>query len=97
MQRSGSADIQAKLFYDYHNNLPKYPEWQQYLKSHEPPVLIVWGKNDPIFVAAGAIAYLKDVPKAELHLLDGGHFALVEYHHQIADYIDSFFTRRGVH
>jgi pimeloyl-ACP methyl ester carboxylesterase len=94
MQRPGSIDIQAKLFYDYHNNLPKYTEWQQYLKTHRPPVLIVWGKNDPIFIAAGANAYLRDVPEAELHLLDGGHFALVEYHHQIADYISTFFTRR---
>jgi len=96
VQRPGNAKIQATLFYDYHNNLSKYPIWQGYFKAHQPPALVVWGKNDPIFTAPGANAYKQDLPDAEIHLLNGGHFALVEYHREIAAYIISFLQKRGV-
>ncbi|QEC65684.1 alpha/beta hydrolase [Mucilaginibacter ginsenosidivorans] len=96
VQRPGNADIQAVLFYDYHNNLSQYPIWQRYFKQHQPPALIVWGKNDPIFTAPGANAYRQDLPHAEIHLLNSGHFALVEYHRQVAAYIVSFLRKKGI-
>ena len=96
VQRPGNEEIQATLFYDYHNNLLQYPVWQHYFKTHQPPALIVWGKNDPIFTSPGANAYKQDLPGAEIHLLNGGHFALVEYHYQIASYIVSFLKKKGI-
>ncbi|HTI61723.1 alpha/beta hydrolase [Mucilaginibacter sp.] len=96
VQRPGNADIQATLFYDYHNNLTQYQVWQRYFKEHQPPALIVWGKNDPIFTAPGANAYRQDLPGAEIHLLNGGHFALVEYHREIAAYIISFLQKKAL-
>ena len=66
------------LFDDYKTNVAAYPVWHKFLREHHPPTLTVWGKHDPIFVAAGAQAWLRDVPDAELHLLDGGHFLLEE-------------------
>jgi len=96
VQQPGDSNIQSALFYDYHNNLPKYPEWQRYFRDHQPPALIVWGKNDAIFTPDGAIAYKKDLAQAEIHLLNGGHFALVEYHEEIARYITSFLTKKGI-
>jgi pimeloyl-ACP methyl ester carboxylesterase len=70
--------------------------WHQYLQSHQPPALIVWGKNDPIFIAPGALAYQTDLKNAEVHLLDAGHFALEEYHTEIAGYIKAFLNRNNV-
>jgi pimeloyl-ACP methyl ester carboxylesterase len=90
LDRPGNAAIQLDLLYDYRNNITLYPAWQAYLRQHQPPALITWGKNDQLFVAAGAEAYLRDLPQAELHLLDTGHFALEEYHTDIAGYIDGF-------
>lgn len=78
LDRPGNDRIQLALLHDYQNNIPRFAEWQAYLRSHQPPTLIVWGKNDPFFTATGAQAYLKDLPGAELHLLDTGHFALEE-------------------
>jgi pimeloyl-ACP methyl ester carboxylesterase len=94
--REGSEKIQNDLFQNYHTNLKKYPEWQKYLHQYQPPALIVWGKNDVIFTAPGGLAYQKDLKKPEVHLLDGGHFALVEYHTEIAKYIRSFLSSRGI-
>jgi len=96
VQRPGNVDIQSVLFYDYHNNLPQYPNWQRYFRTHQPPALIVWGKNDLIFTSPGANAYLQDLPNAEIHLLNGGHFALVEYHREIAAYINTFLQKNGI-
>ncbi|WP_289028994.1 hypothetical protein [uncultured Paraglaciecola sp.] len=62
--------IQVKLLQDYYNNLLDYPNWQAYLRQYQPATLIIWGKKDPAFIAACAQAYLKDLPSAELHLLD---------------------------
>lgn len=78
MDRPGNKAIQLQLFYDYRTNLPLYPEWQQYLREAQPPTLVVWGKNDQIFPAAGAYPYLRDLENIEFHLLNTGHFALEE-------------------
>jgi len=78
MDRPGNKDIQLEMFYSYGTNPARYPEWQAYFRKYQPPMLIVWGKNDKIFPAVGAQAYLRDLPGAELHLLDTGHFALEE-------------------
>lgn len=82
--------IQVQLFQDYYTNIKAYPTWQEYLRENRPPTLIVWGKNDPAFIAPGAKAYLRDVPEAELHLIDAGHFAVEEKPVEIAKYIINF-------
>jgi len=82
--------IQVQLFQDYQNNIDAYPKWQAFLRERRPPTLIVWGQLDPAFIAAGAQAYLRDVPNAQLHLLDAGHFAVEEQPVTIAQYIVSF-------
>ena len=78
LDRPGNQEIQLAMFYDYRTNVPLYPRWQRYFRTHLPPTLIVWGENDPIFPAEGAHPYLRDLPDAELHLLNTGHFALEE-------------------
>ncbi|MEL7238348.1 MAG: alpha/beta hydrolase, partial [Planctomycetota bacterium] len=78
ISRPGQKQMQLALFYDYRQNVEAYPAWQAYLREHQPPTLIVWGKNDAFFTPPGARAFLRDVPDAELHLLDTGHFALEE-------------------
>jgi len=87
------GQVQVQLLQDYYSNLLAYPRWQQFLHEKQPPTLIVWGKNDPSFIADGAKAYLKDVPRAELHLLDAGHFAVEEKPGEIAQYILGFMRR----
>jgi pimeloyl-ACP methyl ester carboxylesterase len=86
-------NIQVQLFQDYYNNLLAYPKWQAFLRKQQPPTLIVWGKNDPAFIAAGAEAYLRDLPQAELHLIDAGHFAVEEKAVEIAQFILPFMDR----
>ncbi|WP_376100878.1 alpha/beta fold hydrolase (plasmid) [Roseomonas sp. CCTCC AB2023176] len=76
LDRPGNADIQLDLFYDYRTNLPLYPAVQTYFRQHRPPTLITWGANDQIFPASGAHPFKRDLPDADLHLLDTGHFAL---------------------
>jgi pimeloyl-ACP methyl ester carboxylesterase len=76
--RPGNRDIQLQLFYSYGSNPPLYPQWQEYLRRHQPPTLIAWGKNDRIFPAEGAHLYKRDLTDVEVHLLDTGHFALEE-------------------
>jgi pimeloyl-ACP methyl ester carboxylesterase len=78
LTRPGMDRIQLELFYDYQTNVASYPKWQQYLSEQHPPTLVVWGKYDPSFTVAGALAYGKDLPDAEIHLLNAGHFALDE-------------------
>ena len=90
LDRPGNDRIQLALLHDYQNNVPLYAEWQAYLRANQPPTLITWGKNDPFFTESGAKAYLKDLPMAELHLLDTGHFALEEDGGIIASYILNF-------
>jgi pimeloyl-ACP methyl ester carboxylesterase len=93
LDRPGNDKIQLALFYDYRNNPPLYPAWHKYLREKKPPVLVVWGKNDPVFAPAGAEAFLTDVPQAELHLLDTGHFALEEDGAEIAQIIRVFLAK----
>ena len=78
LNQPGQADIQTDLFFDYQNNLKAYPTWQKWLRDHQPSMLVLWGRYDPSFLVAGAEAYRKDVPGAEVHILDAGHFALDE-------------------
>ncbi len=93
LDRPGNRDIQLDLFYDYGTNVPLYPEFQAFFRKYQPPTLIVWGKNDKIFPAAGAGPYLRDLPKAELHLLDTGHFALEDKLDVMAPMIHDFLDR----
>lgn len=86
-------NIQVELFQDYKTNLDAYPQWQSFLREHQFPTLLVWGRNDPVFTAAGAQAYLKDLPDAELHLLDAGHFAAEEKPVEIAKHIVQFLEK----
>lgn len=87
LSRPGNKEIMLALLYDYRTNLARYAGWQEYFRQHQPPMLIVWGKNDVIFPATGARAYLRDLPDAKLHLLDTGHFALEEKAAEIAKLI----------
>lgn len=89
----GRKDIQLQLAFDYHRNVARYPLWQEWLRTHRPPALIVWGRNDPFFTEAGARAYLRDLPDAELLLLDTGHFALEDRLPEIAPRIAGFLDR----
>ena len=91
--RPGNKDIQLQLFYDYGSNPPLYPEWQAYFRQYQPPTLVVWGKNDQIFPAAGAHPYKRDLKTIEFHLLDTGHFALEEDGDFIAARIRAFLTK----
>ncbi len=84
LSRPGNKDAMVELLVDYGNNLGHYDAWQAYFREHQPPALIVWGRNDEIFPAEGARAYLRDLPRAELHLLDTGHFALEDKADEIA-------------
>jgi len=95
LDRAGNQEVQLDLFYDYRTNVPLYPSWQSYFRKHTPPTLIVWGKNDPIFPAEGAHPYLRDLPDAELHLLDTGHFALEEDGGLIAKRIRAFLGKNA--
>lgn len=90
LDRYGNDDIQLDMFYDYGTNPPLYPQWQQYFRDYQPPMLITWGKGDPIFPESGAHPYLRDLPDAELHILDTGHFALEEDGSKIAGLIRKF-------
>ena len=76
LNQPGQADIQLDLFYDYQNNVKSYPKWQQWLRDHQPPLLVLWGRYDTSFTVAGGEAYHRDDPRAEVHILDAGHFAL---------------------
>ena len=90
LDRPGNAEIQLALLYDYRNNPPQYPKWQAYLRERQPPTLVVWGKNDPFFTVAGAEAYRRDMPKAKVHLFDGGHFLLEDHSVEVASLIRNF-------
>jgi pimeloyl-ACP methyl ester carboxylesterase len=94
LDRSGNAEIQLQLFYDYGSNPPLYPAWQAYMRKHQPPTLIVWGSKDEIFPAAGAFPYKRDLKDLEFHLLETGHFALEEDGDAIADYMRDFLERK---
>jgi pimeloyl-ACP methyl ester carboxylesterase len=90
LSKPGQREIQSALLYDYRTNVDSYPAWQHWLRTQQPPTLIVWGANDPSFIAAGAAAFRRDLPQAELHLLDAGHFALDERNDEVAGLILRF-------
>lgn len=94
LDRPGNQEIQLDLFYDYRTNVPLYPEWQAYFRTHKPATLVIWGKNDQIFVADGAAPYKRDLPDAEIHLLDAGHFALETNGPEMAWLIRDFLGRK---
>jgi pimeloyl-ACP methyl ester carboxylesterase len=94
LNQPGQPDIQTDLFFDYQNNLKAYPAWQKWLRDHQPPILVLWGRYDPSFVVAGAEAYRKDVPSAEVHILDAGHFALDEQAAEVIRFTEGFMERR---
>jgi pimeloyl-ACP methyl ester carboxylesterase len=93
LDRPGNDAIQLAMFYSYGSNPPLYPKWQAYFRDYQPPTLIVWGKNDKIFPAAGAEPYKRDLKNLEFHLLDTGHFALEEDGDKIAGLMRNFLRR----
>ena len=96
LDRPGNLDIQFDLFYSYRTNLPLYPKWQEYFKKFQPPTLIMWGTGDEIFPQSGAMAYRKDLPDAQIHLLNTGHFALEEDGPVIASLILNFLEKNNI-
>ena len=94
MARPGAEEIQLDLILDYRSNVALYPNFQAYFRAHRPPLLAVWGRHDPAFIPAGAHAYKKDLPDAEVHLLDTGHFALETHHREIAAHLRDFLERK---
>ncbi|NVB84481.1 MAG: alpha/beta hydrolase [Kofleriaceae bacterium] len=93
LEREGNNEIQLDLFLNYRTNPPLYATWQEYFRAHQPPTLVVWGKNDPCFTTDGAKAYARDLKNIETHLLDAGHFALETDYDTIAERIRSFMGR----
>lgn len=94
MARPGNDEIQLDLFLDYASNVALYPTFQRYFRDRQPPLLAVWGRNDPFFLPPGAQAFKRDLPEAEVHLLDTGHFALETHVSQIGSLIVEFLDRR---
>lgn len=93
LARPGNDEIQLDLFLDYASNVALYPTFQAYLRSAQPPLLAVWGRNDPFFLPAGAEAFRRDDPNAEVRFLDTGHFALETHGEEIAGAIGEFLDR----
>ncbi|KKK14458.1 hypothetical protein P175DRAFT_0495433 [Aspergillus ochraceoroseus IBT 24754] len=96
LQGRGNADIQLDLFWDYRNNIKLYPKFHEYFRKSQVPLLAVWGKNDPIFIPPGAGAFKRDLPKAEVHLLDAGHFAVETETAEISALILKFLSSHGI-
>jgi pimeloyl-ACP methyl ester carboxylesterase len=90
LSRPGQQDIQTDLFYDYRTNVASYAAWQDWLRQHQPPLLVLWGRYDPSSQVEEAEAYHREVPDAEVHILDAGHFALDEQPDAIADLTRGF-------
>lgn len=97
VNRPGRAAFQDDLILDYRSNVALYPAFQRYLRERRPPLLAVWGKNDPSFIPAGAEAFRRDVPDAEVRFVDSGHFALESHHAEIAALMRDFLSRRLAH
>ena len=94
LARPGNEEIQLDLFLDYASNVALYPKFQECFRTHHPPLLAVWGKSDPFFLPAGADAYKRDIPNAEVRFYDTGHFALETHHKEIAEAITDFLGRK---
>ena len=96
LDRPGNATIQLDLLYNYQSNVALYDRWHEYFRKQQPRMLILWGKNDPFFTVEGAKAYQRDIPKAELHLIDTGHFALEDFGNFIAERMRKFLGQSAV-
>lgn len=94
LDRPGNDAVQLQLFWDYQFNLAGYPDYHEYFRAHQPPTLVTWGRNDEIFGPAGAEAFRRDLPDAEIRLLDAGHFALETHGEEITELIRDFLRRR---
>ena len=93
LDREGNQEVQLELFLDYGTNVAEYPKWQALFREHQPPALLMWGKNDHIFPVEGAYPYQRDLNDLDFHLLDTGHFALEEYGPEIAAQMTAFLNR----
>lgn len=96
LERPGNKEIQLDLFLDYASNVKLYPQFQNYLRKSNPPLLAIWGKNDPFFIPAGAEAFRKDLPNAQVQFLDTGHFAIETHAVEIAGAIKEFLNVNGI-
>lgn len=94
MERPNARRVQMELFYDYRTNVALYPQWQKFLRDRRPKTLIFWGQDDIFFTRAGGEAYLNDLPHAEMHRLDSGHFAVEDCLEQIATNIQRFYDEK---
>ena len=95
LARPGNEEIQLDLFLDYASNVALYPKFQEYFRTSRPPLLAIWGKNDPFFVPAGAQAYGRDIPNSEIQFLDTGHFAIETHFAEIASAMKKFLNAHG--
>ena len=95
LERAGNKDIQLDLFLDYASNVKLYPKFQEYFRQHRPPLLAIWGKNDPFFIPAGAEAFRKDLPNAKIEFLDTGHFAIETHAAEIATAMKAFLKSKS--
>ena len=93
LSRPGNREAQIALFGDYRHNVALYPDFQRWMRHYQPPALIIWGRNDPFFTVAGATAYRRDLPRAELHLLEGSHFLLETHGPQACGLIRAFLAK----
>jgi pimeloyl-ACP methyl ester carboxylesterase len=96
LERPGNKEIQLDLFLDYASNVNLYPKFQEYFRNSKPPLLAIWGKNDPFFVPAGAEAFRKDLPSAKIQFLDTGHFAIETHVVEIASAMRAFLQANGI-
>jgi len=94
MERPNARRVQMDLFYDYRTNVALYPQWQKFLRDGQPKTLIFWGQDDIFFTREGGEAYLQDLPQAEMHRLDSGHFAVEDCLEQIATNIERFYQEK---
>jgi pimeloyl-ACP methyl ester carboxylesterase len=95
LARPGADEVQLDLFGDYKSNVALYPSFQEYFRTHQPPLLAVWGKNDPFFLPPGAEAFRRDIPEAEVRFFDTGHFALETHYAEIARVIGDFLSKHA--
>ncbi len=93
MNKPGQAEIQSDLFYDYRTNVEAYPKWQAWLQKTQPRLLVLWGKYDSSFELSEPEAYRRDVPKAEVHVLEAGHFALDTAADEVAELVRRFLAK----
>ena len=96
LERPGNKDIQLDLFLDYASNVKLYPKFQEYLRKSKPPLLAIWGRNDPFFIPAGAEAFRRDIPDAQLRFLNTGHFAIETHAVEIAVEMKEFLQANGI-